>query len=195
MYIFIITITIILLIWFVLVYVRKSMWDAVHRNLLDLEDIFEGKVIRTSILARPVFHGKINGILITLNFSTEKTQKGRITYINISYDLTSKFSLTLSAEEWLAEQGAGEQEDHTKVKNKNGKTFLIRPISNPEVKELISDKVFTDFIDQFSNLAYFFSSKNGILCEFMTEHFAKETEIASLEKRFLLIDKLARAIH
>jgi len=195
MYYFIFVIAIILLIWFVLVYVRKSMWDAVHRNLLDLEDYFEGKVIRNSILARPVFHGNINGTLITLNFSTEKTKNGRVTYINISYDLTTKFSLTLSSEEWLNEQDAGEQEDYTKVKNNYGQTFLIRPFSKDEVKQIINKEVFIDFINQFSNLTYFFSGKTGILCEFKTEQIAKETEIANLENRFMLIDKLSRAIH
>ena len=39
-------------IWGLLIYIRKTMWDAVHRSLLDLEDAYEGTVVRRSFAAR-----------------------------------------------------------------------------------------------------------------------------------------------
>jgi hypothetical protein len=195
MLITILVILVFLGIWLLLIYVRKSLWDTVHRNLLDLEDHFEGKVIRKSFLARPVFHGKINDVLLTLNFSTEKTANGRLTYIDISYDLSTKISLTISAQNWLDEQNAGEQEDFTTILNDHGTTFLVRPVSKPEIQQLLKQDIFKAFINEFNDLAYFFSGKTGILCEFKTDQIAVACELDRLKKRLDLIDGLARAIH
>lgn len=184
-----------LAIWLVLIYLRKSLWDQVHRNLLDFEDHFEGKVIRKSFLQRPVFHGRINGVLLTLNFSSEKTSAGRLTYIDISYDLTTKISLTISSEKWLINQNAGEQEDFTTIENVHGTRFLIRPISKQPIKQLIRHEIFNQFINEFNDLAYFFSGKTGILCEYVTDQVAQATEFVHLKKRLELIDQFAKAIH
>ena len=194
MLIFIIISSLILIAWIILVYIRKSLWDVVHRNLLALEDHFEGKIIRKSFLAQPVFHGKINDSQVTLSFSTAKSTKGRITYLNISYDLLTKTSLTLSAKNWLEEQNAGELDDYVALENDYGEKFILRPISNKLVKALAEDKILLEFMNEFRDLAYYFSGKTGILCEYIIEQVAEATEFDQLYKRLILIKKLTRAI-
>jgi hypothetical protein len=194
MLIFIIICSVILITWFILLYIRKSLWDMVHRNLLALEDNFEGKIIRKSFLARPVFHGKIKGVHVTLSFSSAKSANGRITYLNISYDLPTKTSLTLSAKKWLEEQDAGELDDFTTIENNYGEKFIIRPISNKIVKQLIKDTIIFEFINEFRDLSYYFSGKTGILCEYIIEQAAEATQFEQLNKRLLLIEKLTRII-
>ena len=191
---FIIICAAILVVWIILLYIRKSLWDVVHRNLLALEDNFEGKIIRKNFLARPVFSGKINGSQITLSFSSAKSANGRITYLNISYDLPTKTSLTLSSKKWLEEQNAGELEDYTTIENDYGEKFVIRPISNKMVKQLIGNTVLLEFINEFRDLAYYFSGKTGILCEFIVDQAAEATKFDQLHKRLVLIEKLTKAV-
>ncbi|MEJ2546059.1 MAG: hypothetical protein P8Y99_18505 [Calditrichaceae bacterium] len=148
---FIIICVAILIVWIILLYIRKSLWDVVHRNMLALEDNFEGKIIRKSFLARPVFSGKINDAQITLSFSSAKSANKRVTYLNIGYDLPTKTSLTLSTKKWLEEQNAGELEDFETVENDYGEKFIIRPISNNIVKQLIKNSVLLEFISNLKN--------------------------------------------
>ena len=63
---------VVLVLYIIMILIRKSLWDTVHRNLLDVEDNYNGKVIRTGFASRPVFKGIIDGNDITINFSTEK---------------------------------------------------------------------------------------------------------------------------
>jgi hypothetical protein len=162
--------------------------------MLALEDNFEGKIIRKSFLARPVFSGKINDAQITLSFSSAKSANKRVTYLNIGYDLPTKTSLTLSTKKWLEEQNAGELEDFETVENDYGEKFIIRPISNNIVKQLIKNSVLLEFINEFRDLAYYFSGKTGILCEYIVEEAAEATQFEQLKKRLLLIEKLTKAI-
>jgi len=194
MLVFIIISGIILLIWFTMIYIRKSLWDVVHRNLLSLEDNFEGKVIRKNFLNRPVFHGKIKSIPVTVSFSTAKSIDGRVTYLNVSLDLPTKTSLTVSAKKWLEEQDAGELEDFSEIENDYGEKFIIRPGSNQSVKDLIENNILTEFINEFRNLAYYFSGRTGVLCEYMVDQAAESTQFEQLSKRLLLIENLSRAI-
>lgn len=194
MLIFFVSGALILVVWIILLYVRKSLWDVVHRNLLALEDNYEGRIIKKSILARPVFHGKINGKLVTLSFSTAKSNNGRVTYLNISYDLPTNISLTLSASKWLKEQNAGELDDYTTIENDYGEKFIIRPISAQIVKTLSDKNILKEFVNEFRDLAYFFSGKTGVMCEYVIEHAAEATEFGQLNKRLMLIEKLALEI-
>ncbi len=184
----------IIAIWGLLVYIRKTMWDAVHRNLLDLEDTYGGKVIRRSFAARPYYHGKIKGIETTLNFSTQKISDRRVTYIDISYFNPSSFSFTLSSLEWLNEQDAGELNDYMTIKNDQGKEFIIRPVSDDNVHAMVNNDQIRQIINTFNNLAYIFVGRSGIICEYMTEEVVKSTEIDTLKPRLQLLQQLGESV-
>ncbi|MBN2424226.1 MAG: hypothetical protein JXR46_01930 [Calditrichaceae bacterium] len=169
------------------------MWDAVHRNLLDLEDHVDGKVFRRSFAARPVFHGKINGNELTINFSTDKIDKQRYTYIDISLSGASKFNCTLTSHSWLKKQNAGEINDYISVRNTENVEYLLRPASDPGVKKLSKKTALVQLLDDFQGLAYLFIGKTGILCELETTAVVKATEVETLKKRLLLLDQLAGA--
>ncbi len=186
---------ILFLLWGFLVYSRKSLWDVVHRNLLDLEDAYEGRVIRRSFLARPVFHGKINGSEITINFSSEKLQGRRITYIDISFNIRSAFNCTIAANTWLKKQQDGQIEDFMLVQNDQGKEFLIRPASDKKVKAFFQSEEFRNIINTFDGLAYLFLNRNGLICEFETEDMAKSTEFEQLNLKLNHLKELEKVIH
>ena len=181
-------------VWCLLIYIRKTMWDAVHRNLLDLEDNYEGQVIRRGFASRPFFHGKISGIDITINFSTEKVGDRRLKYIDISYAKGSKFSFSVSSQEWLKKQDAGEIKDYTIIENDYGHKFVARPFSEKEVQKIIKQDIFSEILNQFTDLAYIFAGKSGIICECFSEEIHKTTEFENLNKRLLLLEKLGKVI-
>jgi len=183
-----------LIVWALLVWVRKTMWDAVHRNLLDLEDHLEGRVMRRSFVSRPFFHGKISNQTLTINFSSEKLSGKRITYIDISYAVNVQTSLTITDKIWLEAQNPGALEDFVLLKNQQGQEFILRPASHPAVKKLIKEKAFGELLDGLSGLAYIFIGKTGMICELMTEEVIKATELENMQNYLHLLENFSRKI-
>jgi len=183
-----------LFVWALLVWVRKTMWDAVHRNLLDLEDHFQGRVMRRSFVTRPFFHGKINNQTLTVNFSSEKIAGKRITYIDISYAINAQTSLTITDKAWLEKQNPGTLEDFALLKNRQGQEFILRPASHPTVKKLIKEKAFAELLDGLNGLAYIFIGETGMICELMSEEVIKATEFENMQKYLHLLEDFSRKI-
>ncbi len=184
----------IIILWALLIYLRKTMWDAVHRNLLELEDHYEGQVMRASFANRPYFHGKIDNIHFTLNFSTGKMNGQRVTYIDCSIEQSAPVSFSLSSKEWLLKQNAGEIEDGRELQNQSGQVFVLRPASDKKVSQYISNNIFNEFLEEFPDLAYFFAGQSGIICEWMTEEVIKSTEFENLDIRLQIIKQLGEQI-
>jgi hypothetical protein len=85
----------------VLVWTRKLHWDAIHMNLLELVDEFGGDVIRNGFSARPVYKHNFDGIELIINFSSQRTQKGRTHFMDISLGREFKAHFTIAARSWL----------------------------------------------------------------------------------------------
>ncbi len=182
---------ILIFLYLLMIYIRKTMWDAVHRNLLDLEDYIEGKVFQRSFAARPVFHGKMNDCEITINFSAEKKEGKRYNYIDISMAAPAGFNCTLARKSWLQKQNAGELKDFITLKNKNSEEFILRPASELRVKKLVNNDIINKIIDEFQGLAYLFIGKNGMMCELETTEVVRATHHEKLRDKLQLLHQLA----
>lgn len=186
---------VIILIWFLMVWVRKTMWDAVHRNLLDLEDKIEGKVTRSGFGSRPIFHGIFEGREITINFSSEKKGDKRLTYIDISYTAKSSFSFTISEKKWLEDQQAGPLKDFYEWTNEARQTMLLRPSSDKHVAQLHKKESLKEILKMDSDLAYLFVGPNGFIYEFISEEVIKSTEPKALLIRLKMLETIRKAIN
>lgn len=180
--------------WFFMVWIRKTMWDAVHRNLLDLEDQLEGKVMRRGFASRPFFHGKYNGDDFTINFSSEKSAGKRLTYVDISYSIHSTVSFSVSEKDWLISQQAEAPRDFSEWQNAAGKTLVLRPVSDKQVQKLLDDQTIKNIFNQQDDLAYIFVSKTGLLYEYITEEVIKSTDPDALINRLQLLDQLKEVV-
>ena len=184
---------IVLLIWLALIYLRKTMWDAVHRNLLDMEDKYGGKVIRNGFASRPVYKGKVHQSDITINFSTEKGKNGRNTYLDISIDARSPVSITIAESAWLKNQQQENPPSET-VMETNGIRYHIMPGKNRKLERIIARPEFVSALGRFHDLAYFFVGKTGVICEFRVSNLQKETHIdvldGHLQNIFILLQSL-----
>jgi len=191
---FFIFLFIIITLWFFMVWIRKTMWDAVHRNLLDLEDHINGRVQRRGFAGRPFFHGHFNGSEVTINFSSEKKENKRRTYVDISYSVPSRFSFTVSEKNWLLEQQAGSLEDFLEVQINSGQTVIIRPASSKDIKTLSKNKTFLKLLNEQTDLAYIFAGQSGLLYEYITEEVIKATEPERLLERLAMLEHLKEVL-
>lgn len=183
-------IILLILVWAAMVYVRKTMWDAVHRNLLDLEDTYKGRVIRRGFASRPMFHGTYRNAGVTINFSTERNPTGRRTYIDISYEKSASSPLTISNKNWLENQDSQELNDYKIIKNSHEEKFIVMPASDALVQKLIRSGTFIKSLDELDKLAYLFVSKTGLISEFISEQVIPDTQIEILEKRLNVLDTI-----
>lgn len=178
---------IILLLYGFMIYIRKTMWDAVHRNLLDLEELYNGRVMRRGFATRPYFHGKMGGSAFTINFSTEKRGGKRNTYIDISYEKAAEITCTVSDKQWLEEQTIDAPSDFLTLQNSSAREFILRPASEEQVKKLAQNEPLKKMID-LNGLAYIFIGKSGLICELISEEVIKATQAENL-------DKILKSIH
>ena len=180
--------------WIVLIYIRKTLWDAVHRNLLDLVDTYNGKIDRRSYASRPVFKGKISDIDFTVSFSSGKSSGKRRNYINFSFDLSASVLLTIAEHDWLIEN-EGKTDGLTRLQLTDDKIYLIRPANNRKIERLTDKEDFRRALSQFDNLAYFFVGKSGTLCEFYTERVDQDSKFDNLQKILNQIMLLIRTLN
>lgn len=180
--------------WFLMVWIRKTMWDAVHRNLLDLEDRMDGRVQRRGFAGRPFFHGRFKGAEVTINFSSEKKADKRRTYVDISYSFSSTVSFSVSEKNWLLEQQAGPLEDFLELQTDSGQTMILRPASAKSVKALSANEVFRKILNGQSDMAYLFAGQSGLLYEYITEEVIKSTEPDRLLTRLTMLDTLKEVL-
>ncbi len=175
-------VVLLLLLWIGLIFLRKGMWDAAHRNLLDLEDRYGGQVIRNGFAARPVYKGKIHNRDITINFSSEKSRAGRVNYMDISIDADSALTLTIAESNWLKIQNPEAPLSKTVVET-DGARYHLMPDDNRKLQRLAGREAFVRAVGRFNNLAYFFIGKSGVICEFKMDNVARDTEFELLNTR------------
>lgn len=184
-----------ILLWAAMIWLRKSLWDVVHRNLLDMEDSYDGKVIRDGFAARPVFHGTVNGKDITINFSSARSENKRQNYIDFTLSADISATLTIAESHWLKSQNnGGSVPDSLAIETSNGFVYHVMPAGKPICKKLAADERFINLLTEFDRLAYFFVGKTGAICEFVSDALDKDTEFTVMEKRLSQIDALLNLI-
>lgn len=180
----------ILLLYIAMILVRKSLWDVVHRNMLDIEDNYHGKVIRSGFAARPVFKGIFNGKDISINFSSAKSKSGRKTYIDFSLTNASESSFTIAEKNWLEEEGNNSPSLNNVIELENKTSYVILSSEQDKIKKLINKKSFKQLLGSFENLTYFFVGKTGTICEFWSTQIDKDTQFDKMKSRLENINKL-----
>ncbi len=158
----------------IIIWIRKTMWDAVHRNLLELEDHFEGKVIRNGFASRPVFHGLFNKIPITVNFSTERINKNRYTFIDISLATGAEHSLTLIAERWYSRFASGESSDFFKIAYGKDQNCFAKPMTQ-RIQQITASEILKSFLNKYPGFVYCFIGATGAIIEYQTEEIISDT--------------------
>jgi len=188
----IIYIFLILIILFILVnYLRKLQWDAVHANLVKLEDEIGGKILRKSMLSRPVYHHKYKENDITINFSSERTKKGRSNYINFSFGNEFKNTFTISSIQWLEEreESTAEYEVFEKLQE-----YGIRKKDKINILKKSNEENFITILKNLDPFNYLFVGHTGILFERKCENLAMDTKNPKLRNTIDTLIELIKVI-
>ncbi len=161
-------------------------WLSVQKNLHDLTGSIGGNVLRKGFLGRPIYHGKYKNMDITINFSSEKSGKHRINYLDISIGTPLKKKFTISSLRWLRERGETSVDDFEPISMKNSEYGILKNhklnMQKGSVQNIITD------LDPF---VYVYGGQNGILFEKECQNLAICTRHPKLKE---ILDTLANLI-
>jgi len=156
--------------FFILVWLRKVQYDAIHRNFISMEDKFGGKVVRKSALFRPFYAGKVKGREVRVGFTSEKYQDKRNYYVNYTLECSAKIQGSIIETKWY--ESREEKSDDEMVPLLNGKFWLQVKGSMPKN---FSKKLETQ-IKNFPDFSYVLVAKTGMILERTTERLADDSE-------------------
>jgi hypothetical protein len=159
----------------VIVTLRKLHWDAVQHNLHGLAETIGGQVLRKGFLARPVYHGNHQNIDFIINFSSEKGEKGRLYFIDISLARKFKHPLTISSLQWIKDRGESDSEFEP-LKIFDDRRYGIRKNTDSSVIKTSTKSQFDDYIQRLDPFNFIYCSTNGMLFEKECKNIANETK-------------------
>lgn len=184
-----------IVIFFVIInYLRKLHLDAIHDNFLELADSIGGQVMRRGILSRPVYHGAFKSIELTINFSSERAQKKRRQYLDISMGKNSKYNITISTQDWIADRNEESSSAFEPLKIPGDVNYVIlRPANVTYVKKNNENK-FVECVKDLTPFTYIYIGQNGILFERECDNIAHCTKPPKLKDKIELLFELSKTL-
>ena len=97
--------------------------------------------IRKGILSRPVYHGAFKSIELTINFSSERANKKRRHYLDISMAKNSMYNITISTKDWIMDRNEESSSDFTPLGIPGDVNYVIlNPYNATYVKKVNENK-------------------------------------------------------
>ena len=179
-----------IIVFLILIYLRKLHWDAIHNNLFDLVDDMGGTIIRHGFATRPIYHGKYQENELTVNFSMEKTKKGRVNYIDISLSKKIKYAITISSKKWLEENNAELLKNFIPFKDKeiNKYGMSLEKTKNIDIDEIESR--IKNPIKHMDSFNFIFFGGTGVLLEIESDNIARATRHPALKNNIIWLVNL-----
>ncbi len=161
-------------------WLRKVQFDAVHRNLLDFEDHYGGRVIRGGFAVRPRYLGEYKGARFSISISAEKRQPGkpRQFYISIYLQTPAQSNYTVLAQNWIEKRQEGEKKKKT-IRYIVDKTYLLE-VSHKKILKNLNIPLIESLIKKMHPFAYILVSKKGLILERLSSNLIKDTEFEHL---------------
>ncbi len=182
LWIIVLVLSVILLGLLILVWFRKLQFDAVHRNFLDLEDKFGGKVMRAGFAVRPRYTGEYKGQRVTVSITYENTQDGRKYYIAATMQCASRVNFTIMATDWLERREIPDEKKRS-MKYILNKQFLIETPAASLMKKLNLSRI-EKAVQKIAPFAYILIAKTGIVLERISTNIVLDTQLSKMESLF-----------
>ncbi len=177
------TLSLIFLFLLVLMVLRKTQFDAIHQNFLDLEDEFGGKVIRHGFATRPRYLGEYRGRQTTVSITTEKTEKGqRLYYLAITMNASSAVNFTIMSTEWLERSEATPNQEASTIALLEGQ-YLLQTPQPAQLKKLNPKQIEAD-IRALHPFAYILMAGNDLMLERISQHIVNDTKAEPIKALF-----------
>ena len=184
-----------IVIFFVIInYLRKLHLDTIHDNFLELADSIGGQVMRRGILSRPVYHGAFKSIELTINFSSERAQKKRRQYLDISMAKNSKYNITISTQDWIADRNEESSSAFESLKIPGDVNYVILKPANVTYFKKNSENKFIECVKDLTPFTYIYIGQNGILFERECNNIAQCTKPPKLKDKIELLFELSKTL-
>lgn len=180
----------ILVFLFLLIWLRKVQFDAVHQNFLDLVDRYGGRVIRNGFAIRPKYSGVFKEHRISISLSSEKkiNSHHRRFYISIYLQIPSQINFTVMSNNWLSQEMTS-LETNRFTKQIADKNYMIE-VTNKKLFNKIDLLKLEDIVRKMHPFAYVLVSKRGLILERLSENLISDTEIERLDSLIVSMSKL-----
>ena len=173
---------------------RKLHLDALHFNLLELVDAIDGQIMRRGFLSRPVYHGKYKGIDLTINFSSERAQKKRREYVDISLSKNLKNNLTISTRDWIEDRNEGSLVDFESLEINGKDGYVIKNASKANYLKKNQSENFKTTVQSLTPFTYIFCGQNGIIFERECDNLVTCTKHPQLKYTVVSLYQLTRIL-
>jgi len=159
-----------MVLFLILVWLRKVQYDAIHRNFISMEDKFGGKVVRKSSLFRPFYAGKVKGREVRVGFTSEKYQNKRNYYVNYTLECSAKIQGSIIENKWYESRDEKSKDEMQPILD--GKFWLQ---AKGNIPKGLSKKLETQ-LKNFPEFSYALIANTGMILERTTEKLADDSE-------------------
>lgn len=174
----VIVFAVVVLILGAMVFMRKIHFDTIHRNLLDLEDKFGGKVIRGGFAVRPKYSGDYKGQKVSVTITYSKEKDGRKYYIELTMQAKSKLQFSILGPNLLEEKDITPERKSKMVKLEEGDYLL--EVTNPAHIKLLNMKKISDVAAKMYPFVFILITKTGLMLEKVSHDLIKDTDVRQL---------------
>lgn len=165
-----------------MIFLRKLHFDSIHRNLLDLEDKFGGKVIRGGFAIRPKYSGNYKGKKVSVTITYSKEKDGRKYYIELTMQAESNFQFSIMGPNLLEGQDLP-PERKKKIVTLDDNNYLLEVTDPSHIKRLNIKKI-SDIAAKMYPFVFILITKTGLMLEKVSNDLIKDTDIRQLGSLF-----------
>lgn len=191
-WIILISVALVLLLIVMMIFMRKIHFDSIHRNLLDLEDKFGGKVIRGGFAVRPKYSGDYKGKKISVTIAYSKEDGNRKYYIEITMQAKSKYQFSILGPNLMKGQDIP-PDRRKKIIELSDENYLLE-VTDPSHIKLLNIKKIGNIVKTMYPFVFILITKTGLMLEKASNDLIKDTDIRHLVSLFKNMYELREAI-
>jgi hypothetical protein len=150
--------------------------------------------MRRGILSRPVYHGAYKSIELTINFSSERSQKKRRQYLDISIAKNSSYNITISTQDWITDRNEDSSSDFVPLDIPGDVNYVILKPADVTYVKKINEKKFIECVKELTPFTFIYSGQNGILFERECNNIAQCTKTPKLKETVELLFELSKTL-
>jgi hypothetical protein len=175
-----------------MIFLRKIHFDTIHRNLLDLEDKYGGKVIRGGFAIRPKYSGDYKGKKVSVTITYSKEKDGRKYYIELTMQANSKLQFSILGPNLMEGQELS-PERKEKIITLGSDNYLLE-VTDPSHIESLNIKRISNIVTKMYPFVFILITKTGLMLERVSNDLINDTDIRQLGNLFKNMNELREAL-
>jgi hypothetical protein len=175
-----------------MIFLRKLHFDTIHRNLLDLEDKYGGKVIRGGFAIRPKYSGDYKGKKVSVTITYSKEKDGRKYYIELTMQAKSKLQFSILGPNLMEGQEIPPERKEKIITL--GKDNYLLEVTDPSHIKSLNIKKISNIVTKMYPFVFILITKTGLMLERVSNDLINDTDIRQLGNLFKNLYELREAL-